>query len=928
MYLIRLPSIFFIFLLLSSPVLSKSYLENAKIYISNGKNHSAIIQLKNHLQINHNDVDARHLLGMTYIKVGKMMPAGKELATANRLAPNNEKLRLDYSRILLAQGKYEQTLKLLKQKCNEPELEWMRLEILGYAHLALEQTVEARSLFQLAISEGYLKANTGLANIAFKEKKYDKSEQLLNKVLLTDKNDKAALKLKGLLLNSSDQSEHALLIYNQLIERYPMQIYFYMQRAITYIILNQLPTAEDDIQFILDKNKLNPQANYLLARIKFLQKKYTEAQNAALNVTSINPEHSPSLLILGISSNELNNNNQAEKYLIEYLALKPEDIKIQLYLANFYLRNNRPKDTVALLTELQKITRENSGILMLLGNAYLSLGNQSKGMEFLYQAKELDPNNKIIQQYLIGGQLQIGDMQNALEGLEHYVSLGESPLKVNLALIGSYIMQGYYQKAEKQLNLFMPSHQNEPSLYIFRASIEYHHLNYEKAKQAYNQALNIDQRFIPAYIGLAKLSYEQGNSKKAMQYYQTIVDINPNYFIAWLALATISEKEKNIEDTELFLLKAYKNSYGEQKKEVEHAILLAQFYQRHHLKTKMLPLATDLLHNNPDNIDVLLFMVNTETFLGDYPQAEIYLKKIIRKNESEIKYHLALARLLSKQDDREEDMNQVFDHAFYISSKAPDVLLFKASLELENQHYEKALKTAEQLKIHFPLLNIGDMLEGDIFWKSKQFTIALEKYHNAYKKEVTNELLIKIAMTMTRLGNEKEAFDFLDQKSNKQNDNLSLLFYLAKAYQDKKNYQQALYYYQKLVIQQPNNVNVLNNMAWIYSLNNDPRALNLAKQAYEKQSNSAAITDTYGTVLLANKKNKEALSILKHANQLAPKENEIKLHLAQAYHANGDTKNAIKIVDEVLAIEERVTLQKQALDLLTELKKTVKSNAQ
>ncbi len=927
MYLTRSLSIFFILLICNSPVLAENYFDNAKIYLSNNKKQSAIIQLKKHLQINFNDVDARYLLGITYVKMGKIMQAEKELVKANRLAPENEKLRLDYSRILSAQGKYDHTIQLLKQKCNTPELEVLRLEILAYAYLALDQKIQARSLFQLAISEGSLEANTGLANIAFKEKKFSKAEKLLNKVLTKDKDNKNALKVKGVLLNSLGQSEQALLLYNQLIDSYPMQYSFYLQRAITSIILQKLPQAEEDIAFILDKNKYNPQANYLLARIRFLQKKYEQAQTAALNVIPINPNHSPSLLILGITSNELGQTNQAEKYLIEYIALEPKDINIQFYLAQFYLSHNKPKEAITLLTGLPKTSDKNSRILMLLGNAHLSLGEYTKGMELLYQAEGLDPKNKAIQESLISGQIQIGDINNALTGLESYTSSGKNSLKINLALIGSYIIQGNYQQAEEKLNALMPSYKNEPNLYIFRAAIESYHLNDKAAKQAYTNALNINQQFIPAYIGLAKLSYEEGNIKTAVQYYQKVIDINPKYFMAWLVLATISEKESDIKGAEQYLLQAYKNSYGKQKKELEHAILLSQFYKRNHLEKEILPVASDLLKNNPKNTDALLFMVSTQTLLGHYQQAEIVLKQLIQQDDTEIKYRLSLAQILSKQENREEDMNQVLDQVFYLNSKTPDILLFKASLQLQNQQYEKALKTAQQLKIHFPLLNTGDMLEGDIFWQSKQLNIALEKYHDAYKKEVNSELVIKIAMVMTRLGHEEEALKFLDQESNQQADNVSLLFYLANVYQGKHDYQQALYYYEQLMIQQPNNVSVLNNIAWIYSLNNDPRAQDLAKKAYEQKVNSAAIADTYGIILLANKQNKEALSILKRASQLDPKENEIKLHLAQAYYANNDIKNAIKILDKIIATEKNTTLQKQALNLLTEWTKTLKGSA-
>jgi len=934
MHFPKLFFVFFIFYLYNPSLYAGNYLDDAKIYLSNGKNKAAIIQLKNYLRESPDSINGRYLLGMTYIKTGNVLLAEKELNKANQLDPTDEQIQLNYSRVLLSLQKYPHVISILKNKYTTPETENLRLELLAYAHLALNQVAQAQSLFQLAISEGYNRANTGLAQIAFNKKNYTKARALLNKVLLEDKNNKRALKLKAAVLNKAGEYKQALLVYHRLIKNNPQQPLFYLQRAATYLALKQYTKAENDINIILQKEKYEPHANYLMARVKLAQKKYKQAKEAAMKVIAINATHSASILILGIASDKLHLFNQAEKYLTEYLAINPKDTKTQLFLANIYLTNNQPEEALFLLKNLQESaenfsptgtlnkpeTSANQGeTLMLLGSAHLALDDQSKGFELLNKARILDPDNPNIRDRLVGEQIRAGDINSAINELEKGRFLDKNTLKNNSILIGSYIIQGQYKKAEKTLKPVLLAYPDTPNLYIFQAAIAHYQQNYKKEKESYNQALKIDKQYIPAYIGLAKLSHDDGNNILAKQYYQLVLTIDKNYIAALLALGLINEQENNLPAAENFLLSAYKKSKGKLQNEFKHAILLAQFYQRHKLETKTLAIADNLLKNYPDTVEALSYMIDTQIALSNPSEAEVYLKKIISNDPQNIKYRLILAQLLAQQDNREEDMNLLLDDAFYIDPTSPYVLTIKAALQLHNKDYQKALKTAQWITLRFPLLNTGETLEADILWQMKEFEHALQVYQKAYKKEAAYPLAIKIANIMIFQNDQDGAIEFLKQESNKQTNKSPLLFQLAKIHQNKGEYKQAIDYYQQVLSQQADNVTVLNNLAWNYYLINDPQALDFARQAYSKQPDSAAITDTYGLILLADKQNKEALNVLKRASDLAPYSREIRFHLAQAYYANGNKQEASDNLKKILSDKKSFKSRDQAMELLQQL---------
>lgn len=87
----------------------------------------------------------------------------------------------------------------------------------------------------------------------------------------------------------------------------------------------------------------------------------------------------------------------------------------------------------------------------------------------------------------------------------------------------------------------------------------------------------------------------------------------------------------------------------------------------------------------------------------------------------------------------------------------------------------------------------------------------------------------------------------------------------------------------KILQTAPNNPLILNNLAWIYFQRNNPKAEETAKKAYTLAPKSAAIIDTYGTILVSNNRLEQGISLLKQAISLAPNAPDIQYHLADAY---------------------------------------------
>jgi tetratricopeptide (TPR) repeat protein len=172
---------------------------------------------------------------------------------------------------------------------------------------------------------------------------------------------------------------------------------------------------------------------------------------------------------------------------------------------------------------------------------------------------------------------------------------------------------------------------------------------------------------------------------------------------------------------------------------------------------------------------------------------------------------------------------------------------------------------------------------------------------------------------MVSKGKQSEAINFLNKELKKNHQNLAAHFKLATLYQQQNNLIEAEKHYKRILTVMPDNALVLNNLAWAYHQQNNPKALKLAEQAYKLAPNSAAIVDTYGVVLTKVGNLQQGIDILEKASKLPPMAYDIKYHLAEAYATNGDKKQAIDILNQIVNADQIFSEKNAAIALLKKL---------
>ena len=195
---------------------------------------------------------------------------------------------------------------------------------------------------------------------------------------------------------------------------------------------------------------------------------------------------------------------------------------------------------------------------------------------------------------------------------------------------------------------------------------------------------------------------------------------------------------------------------------------------------------------------------------------------------------------------------------------------------------------------------MNQRLQGDLLVAKKDFNGATKAYSKAFSQSKTSYLVQVLGSLLEHTGDNQGAAEvYVEYLAVFPNDHQSRLK-LASIYQRLNNNQQAIAEFEKVTASINDNVLALNNLAWLYWLENDSRALDVAKQASQLAPKRGEVMDTYGWIMLHQGNKKDALEVLHSAVSLKPENPDIRYHLSKALLENGDREQASKELEHLL----------------------------
>jgi putative PEP-CTERM system TPR-repeat lipoprotein len=874
------------------------HLARAEALTALGDRPAAVIELKNAVQKEPENVEARRLLGTAYLQIGDGAGAEKELSRAHRLGSTHPDLPLDLARALLLERKHQEALDLLAKVPGDPPSTRV-LSLRGEAYRGLGQAGEARAEWQRAIEADPADASprVGLASLAVREGHLDAALTELDRALEQAPEDYHALLMKGeILLHQRRFEEAAGYLARALAARGGRDPAAGLALARARLALGDADEAARLVDPIRQGSPADPLANYLAGAIAYQRRDLAAAQEALREVLRVAPDHLPTLLLLGTIHYSQGQLEQAEERLSRYTAAVPGNLASRKLLAAVRLARREPERALQALAPVADPGGQDAQLLALLGTAYLRKGDVARAEEHLERASQLAPDAAAIRTQLALTHLAGGESQQAVTELEAAVDLDAGLVQADVLLVLTHLRERRPEEALAAARRLVERQPEEPLGHNLLGAAELARQDPQAARAAFLKALEVAPGFFPAALNLARLDLREGRVDDARRRYEAVLTREEHQPQALVGLARLrlgaGDRAGGVE----LLERARRHN----PTALEPRLLLAA----HSLEARDLPraeeLAREALELGPENAAALGVHAEVALAAGRPADAARSLAALVDRGvqSPSVYARLGAARAAAGEPGA---ARTAYERALELTEgKHPSALLGLGRLDLADRRPEAARERATQLRSLYPDSALGATLEGDALLALSRPGEAATAYAEALARGEGTDLALKLAGARSAAGDVEGAHAGLREWLERHPEDGAARLALASHYQASGDRARATAEYQALVERHPGNAVALNNLAWLYHEAGDTRALELAERALAAAPDNPSILDTVGWIQVQKGKAEQGVHLLRQAVDRAPEAAEIRYHFGVALARSGDVAGARRELEAAL----------------------------
>jgi tetratricopeptide (TPR) repeat protein len=212
---------------------------------------------------------------------------------------------------------------------------------------------------------------------------------------------------------------------------------------------------------------------------------------------------------------------------------------------------------------------------------------------------------------------------------------------------------------------------------------------------------------------------------------------------------------------------------------------------------------------------------------------------------------------------------------------------------------------------------MGLMLEGEILGGQGNWAPAAAAYRKAFAAQPSPAVAARTYLVLLKSGAAQEAASFADKWNREHPKDVTVRIAAAEQRQLAKDARGAITQYRAALELDPDNVIVLNNLAWLLQQEKDPSAHEYAERAFRLAPFNPGVMDTLALTLLSRGETARGVQLLQMASNLAPRNLEIRLHLGRALVSTGDKAGARRELEPLLKLEAGSPVRSQAEQILS-----------
>lgn len=878
------------------------HIERAKDYQDKGELQASVIELKNALQKNPNNTEARWLLGKTYLLLDNANAAEKELSRARELGIDANAVVVPLGKTLLAQGEAQRVLDEIEVPNGaSAEVRASVLAARGEAQRRLGHRDEAQAELSAALEAcGTAKCSDAwlaLANLEMDKRNVNAAKEWIAKATAADPKNVTVWLYLGDFENALGHQNETLDAYNKAVQLAPGQFRVLYARATALLDNGQMDQAKTDLEALRKLMPKAPALSYIEGRLAIANKDFAKAQSQLEIFLKVNPSHPVANYYLAVAQVAQGHLQQAEERLAQLVTTYPGAQLTRRLLATVQAAIGENDQALKTLDPFMQQNTDNADLLSLIGRIYLQKGDVVSGATYLQRAVEKAPES--VQTRMELGKAFEAQGKGDLAVAQFDAILQRDPKSVDAAVmrIMTHVRNKNYDAALQAIDSFKTSQPDSPLPDSLAASVYTAKQDYTRARQALERAASLDPKFTPALTKLAQLDLSQGDTAAARSAYQKVLEQNPNHLESLIALAELDAADRKIDAAVQKLQRAVKAHPESDRPYAE----LARLYLGGGDALKAITISNDGLRASP-NSPRLLEVLGMAQLAGAPATAVATFQRLVEQvpNAASAQLHLATAwaRLGNVKETRAALNESLRLRPHQLEAKAA-----LARLELQQNRPDQALKLAGEIRKDFAASPEPDVLEANAYLQQRNFSQAWRAYDQALHKNAPPVVLRDYALSRDLSGDRPVAERLLQDWLAKQPEDAPTRAALGALYLRHNELDKARQTLEAVIKQLPDDPDTLNNLAWIYGQTGGDRkrALQYAERARQLRPHDPLIADTLGWLVFNSGDSRRAGDLLAEAYRQVPGSGGIAYHYASVLVRQGKSKEAKPILEKVLA---------------------------
>jgi putative PEP-CTERM system TPR-repeat lipoprotein len=878
---------------------SKQYLEDANDYLAKGDVGSALIQLKNAVKSDPDNLDARRTLGDLYIRMGDGAAAEKELQAIQRRGVDDPTLLVQLGRAYLLQAKYVQILEEVPSDQADKSVLADALMVRALAYLGIRKPDSAKEALLLAetIKPDDPQVKLAIAQVLAAQNDLPGAEASVDKALAMAPESSEALLMKGELRRLQGDHLVAIGFLDRVIAAQENNARAHLARAAALIDIGENARAEADLGKILGGEPEHPIANYLLALMRAKTGDYTGARDALQAGGAPLVEYMPAVFLSGAVSYARGDLEQAIDSLRRVVTMSPDHVAARKLLAAALVRDKDPLRAIEIAEPMVKPDTTDVQLLSLLGSAYLQAGRYDEASVMFERAAAAAPDAAAIRMQLALTRFAGGDLGEAVGELQSAIELDPDQVQAQIFLALLRMKEGNFDEALTVIDGIGKLLPDNPLTDNLRGAALLGKNDMDGARAAFEAALVKKPGFVPALMNLAQLDRKAGDDEAATRRYREIVAANATDTRARIGLAEIAMTRGDRDGAR----SALDEAISANPTDPAPRVALVELYLRTGAPDRALSAASEANLNIPDNPTILRSLGLAQKASGDVLGAVDTYRKLTVASPSSIEAVKLLADAQAAAGSYDEARTTLW-RALEIDPGDIPTQVAQIELEIRAGRTDDALGLARSFRDRNAAQAIGDKLVGDVYARIGKYTEAAEAYDAGFAKEPSTELAVRRFDAHRRAGTMEKAFADLLAWAAEHPDDKVARYALAAGYLETGHNAEAIAAYEALIGDDPENPVAMNNLAWLYSESGDPRAKETAEKAVALAPEAPAVIDTLAWILVRGGEAQQGLDLLQKATMLAPQEPEIRYHKAVALRDVGRPDEACRELGDLMSM--------------------------